>query len=120
MIASSVSDITVAAFGAVAIILAAVLPVLLLNRRTLKRTQGSIDTGNERSLGATVHDIADTVTVVQAQGHETARALYEVHERIGAVAEQVSRVGDKLDDHLAEVAPLRARAEKQVEEGKEG
>jgi len=112
VLAANSADVIMAVIAASGIVLAAVLPVALLNRRTLKRaaevvddTAQAVDTNGGPPLGETVHGIAQTLTIVQAQTHENSRAIYEVHERIGTLGEQVSQVDDKLDRHLEEVGP---------------
>jgi hypothetical protein len=50
-------------------------------------------TGNDRDIGTTVHDMAQTLEVVQTQGHENAGAIGHVTE--------------KLDLHMRDVANER-------------
>lgn len=121
MIAANSADVITAVIASSGIVIAAVLPVLLLNRRTLKRTEQvvdettqAMDTSNGHTIGDTTRTVAQTLTVVQVQGHENARSIFELHERIGGVAEQVSQFDDKLEQHLEEVAPLVARYKEEV------
>jgi hypothetical protein len=49
-----------------------------------------METGNLKRLGETVHDIAQTVEVIEGQVHQSSRELRAVRERLEAHLESVT------------------------------
>jgi len=64
-------------------------------KRARRESAAAQDTGNEKKLGHTVHDIAQTVEVISAQVHTNSTEILDISR--------------KLDGHLDETAPLVER-----------
>jgi len=65
------------------------------NRKTM-------DTGNDKDLGATVHDIAQLQEIMSAQLHTNTRELLDLRERQIDAAEARVEIDRKLSDHITE------------------
>ena len=65
-----------------------------------------MQTGNEKNLGLTVHDMAQTVEVVAAQIHTNTTELLALHHKADRAFEVSRGVSEKLDRHLTEVSPM--------------
>lgn len=70
-------------------------------------TASAVDTGNDKTVGSYVHDMAQTQEVVLIQTRATAGAVVELSRK-------VDRHNDKLERHLAEVAVQRREYEEKV------
>ena len=95
-------------------------------REATEQVLEGIDTGNEKKAGAYIHDTAETVELVQVQGHTAARrqdemhtAVLEIRERLVELHEEVHAARGEarraMVDHMAEIAPLRARIAEHLE-----
>ncbi len=63
--------------------------------RNGRRNRRAITTGNEKDIGVTVHDIAQTVELTSAQVHTNTRELLDI--------------SSKLDAHLEETSAMKAK-----------
>jgi uncharacterized membrane protein YadS len=73
------------------------LAIGLMNLYNSHANSKRLKTGNDRDIGDTVHDIAQTMEIVQAQGHLNAKELMAL--------------GEKVDRHWDSVSPLVERME---------
>jgi hypothetical protein len=101
MIAADSRDVVIASIGAAALVVTTIVPIALLNRRSLKRTAHTLDTHNDKTLGETVHDIAKDQEFVVGQLHViSTKADYGI--------EVAERVDAKFDEHIALVGDVQA------------
>ena len=101
-------DIILSLWVPVSITAAATIYVAAIARANRKR----LDTGNGRSLGETVHDIAQTVEVLSAQVHTNTQETLDALEASKKVAE-------RLDAWITESSYVHAQMLKRLppEEG---
>ena len=74
-------------------------------RRESEAVRAAMDTQNGRALGETVHDIAQTVELVQAQGHTNTGELLALHHKADRGIELATAVKQRLDEHIDQVGP---------------
>ena len=91
----------VAIVGAVASLASACIVTAgaLISKRIETHVKAQLDTGNGRSLGETVREMAQTVEITSAQTHLNTAELLELERTVRVHIEQA-------DDRMAEVAPL--------------
>ena len=129
LVAAWTHDERIAVISALGLVMAAGLGALgayLAARRGIGGIVRAVDTGNEKKAGAYIHDTAETVELVQVQGHTAARrqdemhtAVLEIRERLVELHEEVHAARGEarraMVDHMAEIAPLRARIAEHLE-----
>lgn len=86
---------------AIVVALIAAVPGLVAAWVTL-RLSGRVRTGNGRSPGETIGDIAATVEITQAQVHSNTREFDNVHRRLGRIEDKIDQVEVSLEHHLAQ------------------
>lgn len=72
-----------------------------------------LDTGNDRDIGTTIHDIAQTVEVLSAQVHTNTK------ETLDAL-EASKKVTERLDDWIAESTHVHAELLRRLPPGEKG
>jgi hypothetical protein len=92
-----------------------------------RKTRGKLDTGNERDIGFTVHDMSQTQEIIQVQTRTNTKELLEVIEKFDAhledsklAREELHQVRQNLEAHVDDVAPLVAWTAEQMEGDKDG
>lgn len=67
-----------------------------------RQNRRSIDTGNDKDIGTTVHDIAQMQEVMSAQLHTNTRELLNLREKQLDAAEHRQQIDAKLTEHIEE------------------
>lgn len=60
----------------------------------------TLDTGNEKDIGATVHDIAQTVESIEEQSHNNATRIERVRDELRLWKSESRSVHDKLQSQI--------------------
>lgn len=70
------------------------------------RARREAATGNDKPIGHTVHDMAQSLEIVQAQAQANAADLIGLHERAAGVQSSLDELSAKVDEHLTQTQPL--------------
>jgi uncharacterized coiled-coil DUF342 family protein len=78
-----------------------------------------VDTGNGKDIGTTVHDIAQTVEVMQSQLHTNTREVLNLHDRLNEHHEMLTEHLENARELSEEVLPVVAEMKQFLEENEQ-
>ncbi len=81
----------------------------------------TLDTGNEQGIGATIHSIADDVSLVQTQTKINTQEILSVHQQLNdnveTMHESVLTIGKQLETHHEDIKDLSKKIDTHIQEG---
>lgn len=134
---AALSTIAVAVVSGSAVVIAAFVSARRGAQRGIAPVAEQLDTGNEKKLGQTVHELAQNVEIVATQAHANARDTVELGDRVEGkldriedkvdridgrvdrVERKTEQVKDSLDGHIDDMASRVAEHDEMVRKQKE-